>query len=235
VLKICTLTPYLDLEDLHMKRIIVTALILFSAVGLFADEWEVGMSFFAPPPIPDNFPIDPIPDEDNPALMPSFHFGYSWWGIFYASWDATVLPPYTVFKMTETVDWSTGNVADGFYRPGFLNFYDVGARLKLGPFVGFGTVGINTLYVYGQSYPELAISSEERRSARVGANIRLGAGLVFDDWWGMSLVGTSMTNSISDSFAVLGGLISRDAEIHAAATDYLRKNTHISLMFTLYL
>ncbi len=99
------------------KKIIVlliSVIILFAALpAVFADQWELGIS------------ATPIPDRDEDNMLTGFHFAYKWWYITYASWDSIALPPWLI------QDWV------GYYRPGFLNMFDVGLHLNIGPFIGY--------------------------------------------------------------------------------------------------
>jgi len=119
--------------------------------------------------------IDPAEANDPDAELvpiPGFHLAYQWWGIFYASWDAMVLPPNLVNDLT------------GYLRPGFLNLFDAGIRIRLGPIIAYATAGTNNIYVYRQA--ELKDFNPE-----FGANVRIGAGLKFG-FIGVNLSGTTV-------------------------------------------
>jgi hypothetical protein len=118
-------------------------------------------------------------------VIPSFHVGYSW-NILYLSRDAYAMPDYWTYNMTTYVDPNYGNVVPGYLVPSFLNMFDAGIKVVLKPFLLYGEVGPNFLYLRGgQTY------------GKVGVNIRLGAGLKFG-WWGINLSGTQVFASWSD-------------------------------------
>ncbi len=113
-------------------------------------------------------------------VLPGFHIAYRTWKVFYFAWDSIVLPPELVMDMTGTVQAvvdDTGNTLyffyPGPYRPGFLNMWDFGLKLLLGPVAGYTTIGVNSIYVYKQK--ELTQSFEHS----FGANWRAGLGLKF--------------------------------------------------------
>jgi hypothetical protein len=138
-------------------------------------EVELGLSWT---PVPaDSEDKNAAEDEELESMM-GFHVGYGFWGIFYGSWDALVMPPRTIEGFT------------GFERPGFLNLFNAGIRLSLGPVIAYVTAGINNLYVYRQA--ELG-----QIDSSVGANLRLGAGARFD-WWGVNVSGTAVFDTFKD-------------------------------------
>ena len=165
---------------------LVLALVI--AVPAFADI-EVGISAT----------IDPAVAEDPNAELepiPGFHLAYQWWGIFYATWDSMVLPPDLVNSLT------------GYLRPGFLNLFDAGIRIRLGPIIGFVTAGTNNIYVYRQA--ELTDFNPE-----FGANLRAGAGLKFE-FLGVNLSVTSLFASFDRLARTLQSLAGTPAEQNAA-------------------
>lgn len=191
------------------KSVLITALlvlVLAVATPVFA-ELELGISAT----------IDPGQANDPTAEIdpiPGFHVGYNWWGIFYASWDAMVLPPGLVNEFT------------GFQRPGFLNLIDAGIRLRIGPIVTYATVGTNNIYVYRQSELEGSFNPE------FGANIRVGAGLTFG-FWGVNISGTTVFSSfdrLARTFQAFGGTPAEQQ----AALDTIINGLIPALNLTLY-
>jgi len=120
---------------------------------------------------------------------------------------------------------SDGSIIQGVYRPGFLNMFDGGLRIILGPVVIVAEVGVNNIYVYHQKDLPAGLKSN------FGANLRLGAGLKFG-WWGVSATGTAVFPSFQtmlQTFSNLGSETNR-----AAALDQIVNNLVPSLMATLY-
>jgi len=153
-------------------------LVMFVVTPAFA-ELELGLSW------------TPVPaDDNNPdAQMESitgFHVGYQWWKIFYVTWESMVMPKEIINDFT------------GFRRPGFLNLFDAGLRLRIGPVIGYATLGTNNIYVYRQAELEAFDPS-------FGANLRIGAGLKFG-WWGVNLSGTSVFPSFEQMTKTLAAL-----------------------------
>jgi hypothetical protein len=163
------------------KTLVVTAVLLMFALAVpaFSNELELGMSW------------TPLPgaDESTEELdsITGFHVGYSFFRILYASWDSLVMPPFIIREWT------------GYNRPGFLNLYDAGIRLVLGPVLGYATVGVNNVYVYKQ---EELPSFEDA----VGVNLRLGLGLKFN-WWGVNVSGTAVFPNFDYMTSTLQGLV----------------------------
>jgi hypothetical protein len=189
------------------KSVLITALlvlVLAVATPVFA-EIELGISGTFDP----GQASDPDKELD---IIPGFHVGYSW-AIFYASWDAMVLPPGLVNEFT------------GFQRPGFLNLIDAGIRLRIGPIVTYATVGTNNIYVYGQS--ELGDFNPE-----FGANIRVGLGLTFG-FWGVNLSGTTVFSSFDRLARTLQAFGGTPAE-QQAALDTILDGLIPALNLTLY-
>ena len=185
-----------------MKKLailIAVAVMITIAIPAFsADQWELGLSWT---PIPGEEQSAKAQDEGEMDSITGFHFGYIWWHIGYATWDALVMPPSIIEGMTGYQD-DSGNWQPGYYRPGFLNLFDVGGRLNIGPFVGSAEVGINNIYVYQGEQPV-------DYKGDFGANLRLGVGLKFN-WWGISVTGTSVFPSFRKMTHVIGGLFSSD-------------------------
>ncbi len=174
-----------------MKKILVplaVVLLLALATPAFA-EWELGLSWI---PLGANSYASDL--EYN--FIPGFHVGYGFWYVGYASWDAFALP-----------DFMTYNVTGNYYTPSFLNLWDVGLRLVIGPVLGFAEIGVNNLWVYS-----VGLMNAEG----VGANIRLGVGAKFN-WWGITVAGTSVYSSFGRAAETIGGLFSGEATIRNAS------------------
>jgi hypothetical protein len=215
-----------------MKKIIVlmVGILLLSAVSpLSADELEVGVSLF---------PIKWASTEGEEAqligegsFINDWLFGYHFaraWFLFYLSWDAFVLPPFVVQDITTIVEGEVV-VREGFYRPGFINFFDFGIRLTLFEIAtGFAELGINTLYVYKQQ--ELPV---DQRPGAWGANLRIGAGVRISPAWGAILTGTAMFPSFDKMMDVLRGLGSDNVLVQNAAKSQIKMFP--SVMFVMYL
>jgi hypothetical protein len=174
-----------------MKKLLVplaVLLLLALAVPAAFAEVELGMSW-TPFSNPNAVPGDPSKNDS----ITGFHVAYSWF-ILYGSWDALAMPAFWVQQATSFNDPTSGAYIPGFNVPGFLNLYDEGVRIYLRPFIGYAEAGVNSLYVYGgQTFN------------RVGANLRLGAGVRFG-FWGLNLSGTSVFASTDDLVGVLKAL-----------------------------
>ncbi|MCK5198393.1 MAG: hypothetical protein KAR21_08585, partial [Spirochaetales bacterium] len=156
---------------------ISVVLILAMVLPAAADQLELGMSLT--PVVPEENTNDPNYDPNQSLILPGFHIGYRFAYIGFISWDSYVMPPEYITNMTATYDPDTGVYQPGPFRPGFLNTWNIGAKLVLGPLVGYSTVGLNTIYVYKQA--EYEYMGEEFNS-NFGANWKVGAGLKFGDW-----------------------------------------------------
>jgi hypothetical protein len=201
---------------------IAVLLLLVFAIPVFA-EWELGASF-TPYGGGDSEYADQTSFFDE--AIKGVHFGYVWWRIAYATWDSLIMPVHVVEGMTSRYDPETGFAKEGIPRPGFLNLYDVGARLLLGPFVVSAQVGVNQLYVYKQEeLPDF--------DPQFGANLRIGAGLVFD-WWGISIAGTSVFPNFEDVVSTLGGLAGSDFA-REKALEKIASGLVPTIHFTMYL
>jgi hypothetical protein len=176
-----------------MKKILLplaALLLLALATPAFA-EWDLGVSW-----LPLGKDVAVAKSEYN--FIPGFHVGYGFWYIGYATWDAYAMP-----------NWMIWNITNYYFAPGFLNLWDVGLRLQLGPVVGFGEIGINNVYVY-----QTGLVGADG----IGANIRLGAGLKFD-WWGITMTGTNVYGSFNEAASNIGGLFSGDANVRTASVN----------------
>ncbi len=188
-----------------MKRILIVLLIgivmFLVAAPAFSEQWELGIS------------VTPVPGKEEDNMLAGFHFGYKWWYIWYATWDSIVLPPWII------QDWT------GYVRPGFLNMFDAGVHLNLGPFIGYTELGVNYLYLYKQAEDNI-------KAGGGGVNLRVGAGLKFN-WWGLNLSGTAVFPSFSDLGRVLKGLVSE--KTRELAFDALLRQLVPSINLVLYL
>ena len=157
--------------------------------------------------------------EDQFEAIFGFHIGYSWWWLFYGSWDAMVMPPWWVYSIT------VGEEASGIYRPAFLNLFDVGVRPTLGPIILLAEAGINNIRIYDQE--SLGVQGTE---ANFGVNLRLGAGLKFD-WWGITVTGTSVFATFNKMVQVIQGV----TESNPNAIKYLVNSLIPSITFSMHL
>jgi hypothetical protein len=111
----------------------------------------------------------------------------------------------------------------GAYRPGFLNLFDGGLRIILGPIVGIVEAGVNNVYVYKQG----------TTAARgLGANLRVGLGLKFK-WWGITATGTSVFPDMQTLFNTVKGLVS--PETRNWAFSQITSGLYPSLLAVIYL
>lgn len=206
------------------KTALVVALLLLLGGSAWA-ELELGLGI-APP----------IGDVPAQAQTGSFftdatkvlHAGLSFWWLFYAGYDGLILPPYSVQQLTSGIDTGTGQVTDGYFRPGFLNTFNVGIRPRIGPISIMASVGINQLYVYRQDADGLA-------SPPLGVNVKAGAGLRFAKWIGLSATVMSVFGDVkemTDTFNALGG---SDPFLAKQAEDKLLNNLFPVITLNLYL
>ena len=167
---------------------VVTLLLMISAPA-YSNELELGLSWMA-------VATDETQTDDAADSITGFHVGYVMLNFLYASWDSLVMPPSIISEWT------------GFYRPGFLNLFDVGVRLQIKPVIASVGIGLNNVYVYDQA-------SVQALENDFGANLRLGAGLRFD-WWGVGLTGTAVFPSFDYMVETLKGLVSDTTREFAA-------------------
>lgn len=164
---------------MHKTKFLAIAVILILAMVIpaAADQIELGMSLT--PLLAEEDTTDPNydPANDQALVLPGFHVAYRFWGIGYLSWDSYVMPPEYVTDMTATYDEATETYQAGPFRPGFLNTWNIGAKLVLGPLVGYSTIGFNTIYVYKE-----AEYLDEEFKKGFGTNWKIGGGLKFGDW-----------------------------------------------------
>jgi hypothetical protein len=147
------------------KILIFSALLLLIGAFAFA-EIELGIGI-APPLTTDEEDTNSDPSEH---ISYSLHVGYSFWWLFYASWDAYVMPASLISALTGTTDQDE-NFIPGIYKPGVMNMIDFGIRPRIGPLLFLTELGVNSLYVYDQQEDE---QSELGGNVRIGAGIRLG-------------------------------------------------------------
>ncbi|MDA3937997.1 MAG: hypothetical protein PF693_01630 [Spirochaetia bacterium] len=206
---------------MHKTKFLAIAVILILAMVIpaAADQWELGMSLT---PLGAEPGTDPDPEaEENGFVVPGFHIGYRFLLIGYVSWDSYVLPPEYITQMTSNVS----NL--GPFRPGFLNTWNIGGKLVLGPVIGYSTIGLNSIYVYKESE-----YLDESFDKNFGANWKVGAGLKFGDW-GIHLDFMSIFSDARTMFSDLDDLFNDDQEISDAAADRIKFIP--SLVATLYL
>lgn len=167
-----------------MRKLIV-AILLVAVVALpgFSLGVELGVSGTA------------LPGGDSGSVEMAWgsHIGISPFAILYASWDALIMPSSVIGSWT------------GYYRPGFLNLYDAGLRIILGPIVALLEVGVNNVYVYKTGTQDVG---------GLGANLRVGAGLKFK-WWGVTVTGTSVFPTMQALVDTMKGLVSADTRDYA--------------------
>jgi hypothetical protein len=212
-----------------MKRIglpILVALLLVLAAPLFA-EIELGLS------------VMPLMEEEaggedqfyqrqsdsfvENAIL-GFHLGYVQWRFLYGSWDALMMPPRIIEGMTTRYEEGESGefVKKGFYLPGFLNLFDAGIRLKIGPIIGFFEAGVNYLYVY----------SGANQDTDFGVNARAGLGLRFGAL-GVTGSGTVVFNDFENMGRVFASLA--DPNRKDDALEMLMSNLIPSVAVVLYL
>lgn len=206
---------------------ISVVLILAMVLPAAADQLELGMSLT--PVVPEENTNDPNYDPNQSLILPGFHIGYRFAYIGFISWDSYVMPPEYITNMTATYDPDTGVYQPGPFRPGFLNTWNIGAKLVLGPLVGYSTVGLNTIYVYKQA--EYEYMGEEFNS-NFGANWKVGAGLKFGDW-GLTLDLMALFPSFDSMQRDLSDLFGDDKVLSDAAAEKIQFIP--SLVATLYL
>jgi hypothetical protein len=209
-----------------MKRKAMLLIAVFLLLGTFAwAELELGLGI-APP-------MGNVPQEAQTGNMfgdatKVIHAGWSFWWLFYASYDGFILPPYSVAQLTSVMDTSTGSYSSGYYRPGFLNTFNLGIRPRIGPISVLATVGINQLYVYKQGPDGLEVPP-------VGVNLRLGAGLRFANWIGVTVTGTTVFADFAELSSTLNALGGNDPFLKQMAQDRILNNLFPAVLMTLYL
>lgn len=206
------------------KRVIaLMAVLILATIPIFA-EIELGVGL-APP-------LGTIPSEASQGFFNDstkvIHAGYSFAWLFYASYDGLILPPYAVSQMTGVMDTTTGSWSPGYYRPGFLNTFNVGIRPRLGPVMISASIGANSLYIYKQGVDGLTVPP-------IGVNLRVGAGLKLGKILGIMVSGTSVFSDFNDLTTTLKAVAGNDAYLQQIATDRILNNLFPTVVLSLYL
>lgn len=211
------------------KRAIAAPLLLIlllTALPLSAGELELGMSLT---PIKQDNGDDPnaAQNDSTDTILPGFHLGYRFAWIGYMALDSYVMPPEYVTNMTATYDPDTDTFSPGPYRPGFLNTWNIGGKLVIGPLTGYSTIGLNTIYVYKESE-----YLDKDFNKNFGANWKIGAGLRTKDL-GVNLDLMALFPSADTMFQELDLLFNGTDEEKAAVKERIQFIP--SLVFVLYL
>jgi hypothetical protein len=206
------------------KRIVaLMAVLILVTVPIFA---EIELGFGLAPS------LGTIPSEASQGFFNDstkvIHAGYSFAWLFYASYDGFILPPYSVSQMTGVMDTTTGSWSPGYYRPGFLNTFNVGIRPRIGPVMISASIGANSLYIYRQGSDGLTVPP-------VGVNLRVGAGLKLGKLLGVMVSGTSVFSDFNDLSTTMTALTGNDAYLQQIATDRILNNLFPSVVLSLYL
>ena len=166
---------------MHKAKFLAIAVILILAMVIPAAAGQIELGVSITPLIAEEDTNDPNYDPANEqgSMLPGFHVGYRFAWIGFISWDSYVMPPEYITDMTGTYNEDTDYYQPGPFRPGFLNTWNLGIKLVLGPLVGYSTVGVNSIYVYKQA--EYEYMGEEFKSD-FGANWKIGAGLKLGVW-----------------------------------------------------
>lgn len=172
-----------------MKRFVLLVTMFLVVGGMAFADLELGMGFSPPLGEPEIDPFTGEPEEQSGIF--SFHVGYSFLWLFYAAWDAYVMPPDVMQPQT------------GFNRPGFVNMYNVGVRPRLGPLMAMATVGINQNYVYRQNEPYEFGGLNGEYESPIGANMRLGFGWRSPNNWSVMASAVAAYPSIDDLVTTL--------------------------------
>jgi len=205
------------------KLMLATFLILALAGTAFTDELELGFGI-APP-----LNMDDMQQEskgffyDNTAVL---HVGYSFAWLFYASYDALMLPPASVSSITGSFNIEDGTYNNGFYFPGILSLVNVGFRPSIGPVVLMVTTGINNLYIYKQS--EL-----DGLTPDLGVNLRAGLGFKIGKMLSIMASGTVVFNNFESMISTLEGL--GDDDMRDMVLDNLLSNLYPVISINLHL
>jgi hypothetical protein len=177
-------------------------------------------------------PLGTIPSEASQGFFNDstkvLHAGYSFAWLFYASYDGLILPPYAVSQMTGSMDTTTGTWSPGYYRPGFLNTFNVGIRPRIGPLRLSATIGANSLYIFRQGPDALEVPP-------VGVNLRLGLGLKLGKHLGVMASGTSVFADFEELQTTLTALAGSDTYLQQVATDRILNNLFPIVVLSLYL
>ena len=207
-----------------MRRSLIAVLMLLF-FGTWAAQAEIELGVGLAPPVAE------VPSDASGGFFSDstkvLHAGLSFAWLFYASYDGLILPPYAVSQMTSTVDTGTGSYTPGYFRPGFLNTFDVGFRPRIGNVMILAAVGVNTMYIWHQDQDQLTVPE-------VGVNLRLGAGLRFGIL-GIMLSGTTVFADFNELGNTLDGLTSSDSFVRRNATDKILNNLFPVAVLSLYL
>lgn len=209
------------------KKLMLAAFLTLALAGTaFTDELELG--FGIAPPLNQDDMQGPSKGffYDNTAVL---HVGYSFAWLFYASYDALMLPPASVRALTTVYDYEMQTERDGINRPGILSLIDVGFRPRIGPVMLMLTTGLNNLYIYQQS----DLVEDEVFSPDLGVNLRAGIGLKFGKALSIMASGTVVFNSfetMTETLRALGNDASRSMVL-----DNLLGNMYPVIMFNLHL
>lgn len=211
-----------------MKRRLILPVTLLLAVVIAApvvsqsDEFSVGISVTA---------LDESDYQESfDSVQLGFNVGYRFLNVFLADWSAISLPPGVVAAITGyeyTDDEGNKYYVEGYSRPAFANFFDIGLGINLGPFVVNAQAGLNLLYLYKQD--EL-----DGYDGSAGANLRAGVGLRFD-WWSVLLNGTVVFADLQEAGKTLAALASEEEFLRTQAINKLQKGLLLGLSVNLYL
>lgn len=210
------------------KRLLIIGVLFFAAAFVMAGDIELGIGIS--PPIGEGDTGEP--EQENTF---SFHAGYSFWWLFYAAWDGYVMPPGAMAGLTGTteVDPETGEsyFVDGYYRPGFVNMFNVGFRPRIGPLVGLATIGVNQLYIYKQDDPEEGIDY----NSEAGANLRLGLGFRSKSHWMIMASAVSIFPSMDELTTTLNDLNSSDPWLQQQAEEKITSSLYPTITLNIWL
>jgi hypothetical protein len=181
------------------KKLMLAAFLILALAGTaFTDELELG--FGIAPPLNQDDMQGPSKGffYDNTAVL---HVGYSFAWLFYASYDALMLPPASVLDMTTFYDYEFQTERAGVLRPGILSLIDVGFRPRIGPVIIMVSTGINNLYIYKQDDLK-----EQGFEPDLGVNLRAGLGFKFGKLLSVMASGTVVFNNFETMISTLQGL-----------------------------
>lgn len=182
------------------KKLMLAAFLILALAGTaFTDELELG--FGIAPPLNQDDMQGPSKGffYDNTAVL---HVGYSFAWLFYASYDALMLPPASVSSMTGSFNVDDGTYQPGIYRPGVLSLIDVGFRPRIGPVILMVSTGFNNLYIYKQD----ELEEHAGFSPDLGVNLRAGLGFKFGKALSVMASGTVVFNNFDSMISTLEGL-----------------------------
>lgn len=211
------------------KLMLATFLILALAGTAFTDELELGFGI-APPLAQSQDDMMNNMDKgffyNNTAVL---HVGYSFAWLFYASYDALMLPPVAVSSMTGSFDVTNGTYQTGVYRPGILSLIDVGFRPRIGPVIIMVSTGLNNLYIYKQS----ELVDNAGFTPDLGVNLRAGLGFKIGKLLSINASGTVVFNSFESMISTLEGL--GNAAMRDMVLDNLMSNLYPVISINLHL